>query len=216
MKLLTETVEDVNFLIEEEAETKKKNYFIEGLWIMTEQPNRNKRIYKFSHMSKVVEAYNREHIQNNKAWGELNHPDSPNIDLKNVSHLITTLRPEGTNFYGKAKILDTPSGNIVKGLLDGGGKLGVSTRGVGSLKPLNGYHMVQDDFQMSTAGDIVANPSAQVAFVNAIVENKEWIMENGMWHEVEFDRAKRKIKFASKRDIEAVGLNLLEDFLSKL
>jgi hypothetical protein len=215
-KLLTETIEDVNFLIEEDVETKKKSYCIEGLWIMTEAPNRNNRIYKFGHMSKVVEAYNRDYVTQNRAWGELGHPDNPSINLDRVSHMITTLRPEGTNFYGKAKILDTPTGNIVKGLLDGGGKLGVSTRGVGSLKPQNGYHMVQDDFQMSTAGDIVANPSAQIAFVNAIVENKEWIFENGNWHEVQLDRAKRKIKFTSKREIETVAMKLFEDYISKL
>lgn len=216
MKLIRETVEDVNFLIEEDAVTKKKNYFIEGVWIMTEQPNRNNRIYKFESMKKVVDNYRRDYIDQNRAFGELGHPDTPSINLDRVSHLITKLDPDGTNFIGKAKILDTPTGNTVKGLLDGGAKLGVSTRGVGSLKPQNGYHMVQDDFQMSTAGDIVANPSAQIAFVNAIMENKEWVYENGSWHAVQFDRAKKAIRFASKREIEDVALNLFENYIKGL
>jgi hypothetical protein len=213
-KLLIETVENPNFLIEEVDG--KKNYFIEGIFIQTEKPNRNNRIYKFDHMNRVVENYRRDFINENRAWGELNHPDTPTINLDRVSHLITKLEPNGTNFWGKAKILDTPTGNIVKGLLDGGGKLGVSTRGVGSLKPHGGYHIVQEDFQLATAGDIVANPSAQSAFVSALMENKEWLFENGKWHEVEFDRAKKKIKLAPKAKLEAVGLQLLEDFIKKI
>jgi hypothetical protein len=213
-KLLIETVENPNFLIEEVDG--KKNYFIEGVFIQTEKPNRNNRIYKFDHMNRVVENYRRDFINESRAWGELNHPDNPTINLDRVSHLITKLEPNGTNFWGKAKIVDTPTGNIVKGLLDGGGKLGVSTRGVGSLKPHGGYHVVQEDFQLATAGDIVANPSAQSAFVSALMENKEWLFENGKWHEVEFDRAKKKIKLAPKAKLEAVGLQLLEDFIKKI
>jgi hypothetical protein len=217
--LIKETVEDVNLIVEEllnEDGTKKKNYFIEGVWIMTEQPNRNNRIYKFPHMNRVVENYRRDYIDQNRAFGELGHPDTPSINLDRVSHMITKLDAQGNNFFGKAKILDTPTGNTVKGLLDGGAKLGVSTRGVGSLKPHQGYQLVQDDFQMATAGDIVANPSAQIAFVNAILENKEWIFENGNWHEVQVARAKKAIKFAPKHNREAVFGKLFEDFISKL
>lgn len=214
-KLLIETVEDANFLIEEDAATKKKNYFIEGVWIMTEQPNRNKRIYRFSHMNKVVDEYRRNFINENRAFGELGHPDNPSINLDRVSHLITKLEPDGTNFHGRAKILDTPTGNTVKGLLDGGAKLGVSTRGVGSLKPQNGYHLVQDDFHMSTAGDIVANPSAQIAFVNAIMENSDWWFDAnvGEWRKRHIEESRKKIKFMSKRQIEEQSLSMFEKLL---
>lgn len=214
MKLLIETLENPDFLIEEVDG--KKNYFIEGVFIQTEKPNKNNRIYKFDHMKRVIDNYRRDYIDQNMAWGELNHPDKPTINLDRVSHLITKLEPDGMNFIGKAKIVDTPSGNIVKGLLDGGGKLGVSTRGVGSLKPHGGYQIVQEDFQLATAGDIVANPSAQTAFVSALMENKEWIFENGKWHEIELDRAKKKIKLAPKARLEEVGLQLFEDFIKKI
>lgn len=211
MKLLIETVENPEFIVEE-AEG-KKNYFIEGIFIQTEKPNRNNRIYKFDHMKRVVDNYNRDYIKENRAWGELNHPDNPTINLDRVSHLITKLEPDGTNFWGKAKIVDTPTGNIVKGLLDGGGKLGVSTRGVGSLKPHGGYHVVQEDFQLATAGDIVANPSAQSAFVSALMENQEWIFENGVWKCQELEQAKKTIKLAPKARLEEIGLKLFEDFI---
>lgn len=213
-KLLIETIESAEFVTEEVDG--KKHYFIEGDFIQTEKPNRNNRIYKFDHMSRVVESYRKNFINENRAWGELNHPDNPTINLERVSHLITKLEPNGTNFWGKAKIVDTPMGNTVKGLLDGGGKLGVSTRGVGSLKPHGGYHIVQEDFQLATAGDIVANPSAQSAFVSALMENQEWLFENGKWHAVEYDRAKKIIRLAPKRQIEEVGLKLLEDFIKKI
>jgi hypothetical protein len=214
MKLLIETVENPEFIVEE-AEG-KKNYFIEGIFIQTEKPNRNNRIYKFDHMKRVVDNYNRDYIKENRAWGELNHPDNPTINLDRVSHLITKLEPDGTNFWGKAKIVDTPTGNIVKGLLDGGGKLGVSTRGVGSLKPHGGYHVVQEDFQLATAGDIVANPSAQSAFVSALMENQEWIFENGVWKCQELEQAKKTIKLAPKARLEEIGLKLFEDFIRKI
>jgi len=214
-KLLIEDTQLMDFLTEEDAVTKAKNYFIEGVWIMTEQPNRNNRIYKFDHMSRVVDGYRKNLIDQNRAFGELSHPDSPSINLDRVSHMITKLNPEGKNFVGRAKILDTPTGKTVKGLLDGGAKLGVSTRGVGSLKPQNGYQIVQEDFQLATAGDIVANPSAHIAFVNAVMEDAEWLFENGKWIR-RHEEAKKKIRFVSKRQIEETSLKLFEDYIAKL
>jgi hypothetical protein len=155
-------------------------------------------------------------ITKNRAFGELGHPDSPTINLDRVSHMITKLYPDGNNFIGKAKILDTPNGKIVKSLLDGGATLGVSTRGVGSLKPANGFQLVQPDFRLATAADIVADPSAPDAFVRGIMENCEWILTDTGWQQVDFDRAKKQIKEASKHEIEAVALKLFENFISKL
>jgi hypothetical protein len=189
---------------------------IEGVFMQAEKQNRNGRVYPFDTLRKEVERYNKEYVTKNRALGELGHPDTPSINLDRVSHMITSLKPDGTNFIGKAKILDTNMGNIVKGLLDGGVQLGVSTRGVGSLKPHNGYQLVQDDFKLATAADIVADPSGPECFVQGICENKEWIFENGRWKEMQFDQAKRMIKQASKNDIEAVALKLFENYISKL
>lgn len=214
-KLLIEDVVLQETVLEEDASTKEKNYFIEGVWIMTEQPNRNNRIYKFDHMKRVVDGYRKNLIEQSRAFGELSHPDSPSINLDRVSHMITKLEPEGKNFVGRAKILNTPTGNIVKGLLDGGARLGVSTRGVGSLKPMNGYQVVQEDFQLATAGDIVANPSAHIAFVNAVMEDSDWLFENGEWIK-RHEEAKKKIRFVSKRRIEETSISLFEEFLKKL
>lgn len=214
MKLL---IEETNLMetVLEEGEGSKKNYFIEGVWIMTEQPNRNNRIYKFDHMKRVVDGYRKNLIEQNRAFGELSHPDTPSINLDRVSHMITKLDADGKNFVGRAKILDTPTGKTVKGLLDGGAKLGVSTRGVGSLKPMNGYQVVQEDFQLATAGDIVANPSAHIAFVNAVMEDAEWLFENGEWVQ-RHEQAKKKIRFVSKSKIEETSLRIFEEYLSKL
>lgn len=216
MKLIKEEIQDVKVLITEDKNTKKKSYVIEGVFMQAEKQNRNGRVYPFDTLRKEVERYNKEYVTKNRALGELGHPDTPSINLDRVSHMITSLKPDGTNFIGKAKILDTNMGNIVKGLLDGGVQLGVSTRGVGSLKPHNGYQLVQDDFKLATAADIVADPSAPDAFVQGICENKEWIFENGRWKEMHFDQAKRMIKHASKSDIEAVALKLFENYISKL
>jgi hypothetical protein len=152
----------------------------------------------------------------NRAFGELGHPDSPTINLDRVSHMITSLRPDGNNFIGKAKILDTPNGKIVKSLLDGGASLGVSTRGVGSLKPANGFQLVQDDFHLATAADIVADPSAPDAFVQGIMENAEWILTNQGWKAIHQERARRMLKEASSNDIEEVALKIFENYISKL
>lgn len=214
MKLITEEVTEVRYLTEEK--NGKKEHFIEGVFMQAEKKNRNGRVYPMNILSKEVSRYNSDYIQKNRAFGELGHPDSPAINLDRVSHMITSLHPDGSNFIGKAKILDTPNGKIVKSLLDGGASLGVSTRGVGSLKPHNGYQLVQDDFHLATAADIVADPSAPDAFVRGIMENSEWILTNTGWQQVDFDRAKKLLKEASKADIEAVALKVFQNFVSKL
>lgn len=216
MKLIAEEVSDVRYLIEEDKKTGEKNYFIEGIFMQAEKKNRNGRVYPFDVLSKEVERYNKEYVQRNRAFGELGHPDSPTINLDRVSHMITSLHPDGNNIIGKAKIVDTPNGKIVKSLLDGGANLGVSTRGVGSLKPHNGYQLVQDDFHLATAADIVADPSAPDAFVRGIMEDAEWVLTAKGWLPLHHDRAKKLIKEASRNEIEDVALKVFTNFLSKL
>lgn len=216
MKLITEEIKDIQYLIEEDKTTGKKSYFIEGVFMQAEKQNKNGRVYKFDTLSNEVNRYNREYVQKNRAFGELGHPDNPSINLDRVSHMITKLHPDGNNFIGKAKIVDTPMGNIVKGLLDGGACLGVSTRGVGSLKPHNGYQLVQDDFKLATAADIVADPSAHDAFVRGICESRNWVYDNGNWKEEELEFAKKTIRQASRKEIEAVALRLFENYISKI
>lgn len=216
MKLIKEEVQDVKVLITEDKNTKKKSYCIEGVFMQAEKQNRNGRVYPFNTLNKEVERYNKEYVAKNRALGELGHPDNPSINLDRVSHMITSLKPDGSNFIGRAKILDTNMGNIVKGLLDGGVSLGVSTRGVGSLKPHNGYQLVQDDFKLATAADIVADPSAPDAFVQGIMENAEWIWENGQWKQVELEKAKKIIKEASKYKIEKTALVIFDNLIRKL
>ncbi len=216
MKLIKEEVNEISFLTEMNEKTGKKEMFIEGIFMQAEQKNKNGRVYPFGVLNKEVDRYNNEYVAKNRAFGELGHPDSPTINLDRVSHMITKLYPDGNNFIGKAKILDTPNGNIVKNLLDGGASLGVSTRGVGSLKPANGYQLVQDDFKLATAADVVADPSAPNAFVEGIMENAEWILTEHGWQQVHVDRAKKMIREASKNEIETVTLRLFEHFISKL
>jgi hypothetical protein len=214
MKLIAEEVTNVRFIIEEV--NGKKEHFIEGIFMQSEKKNRNGRVYPKDILAKEAARYNTEYVQKNRAFGELGHPDSPTINLDRVSHMITKLYPDGNNFIGKAKILDTPNGKIVKSLLDGGATLGVSTRGVGSLKPQNGYQVVQDDFHLATAADIVADPSAPDAFVRGIMEGREWILDGTGWKEIDYDYARKQIKEASRDEIEAVALKLFENFMSKL
>jgi len=214
LKLIKEEIQDVKYLIEET--NGKKNYFIEGIFMQAEKKNRNGRVYPFQVLNREVQRYNEEYVKKNRAFGELGHPNNPSINLDRVSHMITQLYPDGTNFIGKAKIVDTPMGNTVKGLLDSGANLGVSTRGVGSLKPHNGYQLVQDDFKLATAADIVSDPSAPDAFVQGIFEGKEWVLENGNWKEVDYDRAKKVLSRTSQREIEEVALKLFEDYIRKL
>ena len=215
MKLIREEIQDVQYLVET-AKDGTKNYFIEGIFMQAEKQNRNGRVYPMNVLSKEADRYNREYVQKNRAFGELGHPENPQINLDRVSHMITKLYPDRTNFIGKAKILDTPNGKIVKSLLDGGASLGVSTRGVGSLRPHNGYQQVQDDFKLATAADIVADPSAPDAFVRGIMEGKEWVFENGQWKEMHNERAKKLIREASRHDIEEVALKIFENYISKL
>lgn len=216
MKLIKEEVNQINFLTEMNEKTGQKEMFIEGIFMQAETKNRNGRVYPFDVLNKEVERYNKNYVTKNRAFGELGHPDSPTINLDRVSHMITKLYPDGNNIMGKAKIMDTPNGKIVKSLLDGGASLGVSTRGVGSLKPHNGYQLVQDDFHLATAADIVADPSAPNAFVQGIMENAEWVLTDHGWQQVHLERAQKMIKEASKNDIEAVALRLFENFISKL
>ena len=215
MRLIKEIFESTNLIVEERKG--KKEYFIEGVFLQSELQNRNKRMYPEHVMDKAVARYMKEAVEKNRAYGELGHPDTPSINLDRVSHMITSLRKEGTNYIGRAKIMETPMGNIARGLLDGGANLGVSSRALGSLKMNNeGVNIVQDDFMLSTAADIVADPSAPKAFVQGIMENAEWILTDTGWKEVQFDYAKKQIKEASKNDIEAVALRLFENFISKL
>lgn len=215
MKLIREEIQDVKYLVESDGKG-GKNHFITGIFMQAEKQNRNGRVYPMSVLAKEAARYNTEYVQKNRAFGELGHPENPQINLDRVSHMITKLYPDGTNFIGKAKILDTPNGKIVKSLLDGGASLGVSTRGVGSLRPHNGYQQVQDDFKLATAADIVADPSAPDAFVQGIMEGKEWIFENGKWKEQEYYHAKKLISEASKSEIESVALKIFENYFSKL
>ena len=214
MKLIKEVVEDVKYLTEEKDG--KKSLFIEGPFLVAETVNRNGRKYLRETMQKEVSRYTEEYINKNRAFGELGHPDTPSINLDRVSHLNVGLRQEGDVWIGKAKILDTPMGNIARNLIEGGGQLGVSSRGMGSLKSVNGINIVQDDFHLATAADIVADPSAPGAFVQGIMEGKEWMLVDGIWTEVQYEAAKKQIKEASRKDIERVSLQIFENFIKKL
>jgi hypothetical protein len=215
MKLIKEVNESVSY-ITEEVEGGKRNLFITGPFLQTEQKNRNGRIYMREVMAKEVARYTDQYINKNRAFGELGHPDTPSINLDRVSHMIVDLQQEGNDWIGKAKILDTPMGNIARNLIEGGGQLGVSSRGMGSIKQQNGVNVVQDDFYLATAADIVADPSAPDAFVRGIMENKEWMLVNGVWTEMDHDIAKQAIRKASRREIEAVAAQIFENFIKKL
>lgn len=214
MKLITEVTEQLQYITEDRDG--KKELYIEGPFLVAEQVNRNKRMYREETMRKEVNRYMEEYVNKNRAFGELGHPDTPTINLDRVSHMIVGLRQEGNNWIGKARILETPMGNIVKNLMEGGAQLGVSSRGMGSLKEVNGVNIVQDDFHLATAADIVADPSAPGAFVRGIMEGKEWVLVNGIWTEENVDMAKTQIKKASKHQIEEVSLEIFKQFLKKL
>jgi hypothetical protein len=216
MKLITENIEEVQYLTET-TENGKKHLYIEGPFLVADEPNRNRRMYKLDTLKKEVDRYNEEFVKTNRALGELGHPDTPSLNLERVSHKIVSLKQEGNRFIGRAMILDTPYGNIVKNFIDSGVNLGVSSRGMGSVVPRNdGINIVQDDFRLATAADIVADPSAPGAFVNGIMEGKEWLFVEGRFVEVDIENAKRQIQKASRGDIERVALNLFEGFLRKL
>jgi hypothetical protein len=216
MKLIKEEVSQVQFIVEEDKKTGKKEHFIQGIFMQAEQKNRNGRVYPRHILQKEVDRYNRDYVEKNRAFGELGHPDSPTINLDRVSHMITKLYPDGNNFMGKAKILDTPNGKIVKSLLDGGACLGVSTRGVGSLRPHGGHQLVQDDFHLATAADIVADPSAPDAFVQGIMEDVDWVLTARGWTPATHEKAKKMITEASQSEIDAVALKVFQNFISKL
>ena len=213
MKLITELTEDIKYLTEEKDG--KKTLFIEGPFLVAEAVNKNKRMYKEETMRNEVSRYTEEYITKNRAFGELGHPDTPSINLDRVSHLIVGLRQEGNAWIGKAKILETPMGNIARNLIEGGGQLGVSSRGLGSLKMENGINVVQNDFHLATAADIVADPSAPGAFVQGIMEGKEWMLVDGVWTEQKLEEAKKAIKQASQSQIEEVSLRIFENLLKK-
>ena len=214
MKLIVETIQDVKVITEEKNGV--KSLFITGPFLVGEQKNRNGRVYSKSILEREVKRYNDEYITKNRAFGELGHPDSPSINLDRVSHLIVNMRQEGASFIGKAKILETPMGKIAKSLLEGGACLGVSSRGMGSLKEVNGVNMVQDDYFLATAADIVADPSAPGAFVQGIMEGKEWVWDNGIVREVDIVQMYDEIKNARSKQVEDISLRIFENFLSKL
>ena len=192
MKLIAEQIESVEYLTEQK-ENGDKEYKIKGIFMQSEVKNRNGRLYPFEVLDKEVKRYNKEYIEEKRAFGELGHPDGPIVNLERASHMITSLKPDGKNFVGEAKILKTPMGEIVKNLMDEGAKLGVSSRGMGSLQQKNGASYVKDDFYLAPAADIVADPSAPNAFVEGIMEGKEWVWNNGALVEEELVRMKRKI-----------------------
>ena len=192
MKLISEHIEDVEY-ITEEKDNGEKTYKIKGVFMQSEVKNRNGRVYPFPVLEKEVNRYNKDYVNENRAFGELGHPDGPTVNLERASHMITSLKPEGKNFIGEAKILKTPMGRIVENLMDAGGKLGVSSRGMGSLEQKNGANYVKNDFYLATAADIVADPSAPNAFVQGIMEGKEWVWDNGALVEEELIRMKKRI-----------------------
>ena len=216
MKLISETYFTEVKTITEEKDG-KKNLYIEGTFLVGDTVNKNNRMYKMDTLRNEVARYDKEYVQTNRALGELGHPDTPTINLERVSHKIVSLNENGKTFYGKAKILETPYGQIVKNFIDNDVSVGVSSRALGSLEPQKeGYNLVQDDLKLATAADIVADPSAPGAFVNGIMENKEWMFVEGHFVEADFEQAKKQIKRATKAEIEDVALKLFENYLRKL
>tara|TARA_R100000234_G_scaffold105871_1_gene76280 strand:+ start:1879 stop:2529 length:651 start_codon:yes stop_codon:yes gene_type:complete len=216
MKLISETYFTEVKTITEEKDG-KKNLYIEGTFLVGDTVNKNNRMYKMDTLRNEVARYDKEYVQTNRALGELGHPDTPTINLERVSHKIVSLNENGKTFYGKAKILETPYGQIVKNFIDNDVSVGVSSRALGSLEPQKeGYNLVQDDLKLATAADIVADPSAPGAFVNGIMENKEWMFVEGRFVEADFDKAKKQIKEATKSEIEGVALKLFDSYLRKL
>ena len=195
MRLISENfVDNVEYITEQDEKTGKKNYKLKGVFMQSEIKNRNGRVYPFEVLDKEVKRYNKEFIDENRAYGELGHPDGPTVNLDKVSHMVTSLKPDGKNFIGEAKVMSTPMGNIVKNIMDDGGKLAVSSRGMGSLESKNGANYVKDDFYLATAADIVADPSAPNAFVDGIMEGKEWVWNNGLLQEQEVAEIKNEME----------------------
>ena len=215
VKLFTEAVEEVQY-ITEAKEGGGKNYKIKGIFLQADIKNRNGRVYPMEILEKEVARYNKKFINENRAYGELGHPEGPTVNLERVSHMVTELYPDGKNFIGEAKIMETPMGKIVKNIMNEGGKLGVSSRGMGSLNQKNGANYVRDDFYLATAADIVADPSAPNAFVEGIMEGKEWVWNNGALIESELVELRRKFDVKKRnRDVKVEALEFAK-FLKKL
>ena len=214
MKLITETIEDVQILTEET--NGKKDYKIKGVFMQADIKNRNGRIYPVETLAKEVKRYTTEFIDKKRAFGELGHPDGPTVNLERVSHMITSLKPEGKNFIGEAKVMDTPYGKIVKNLIDEGAVLGVSSRGMGSIQQQGGRNLVGKDFYLATAADIVADPSAPDAFVEGIMEGKEWVWDNGVLKSVTVEQYKSEIEKAKRTELAEKKSKIFADFMSKL
>ena len=216
MKLIKEHIEEVKYLTET-TESGKKNMYIEGRFLVGDEVNRNNRMYKMDTLRQEVARYTKEYIDSNRALGELGHPDTPSLNLERVSHKIVSLVEDGNTFKGKALVLETPYGMIVKNFIDSGVNLGVSSRALGSVvMTKEGYNLVQDDLRLATAADIVADPSAPGAFVQGIMENKEWLFVEGRFVERDIDNVKRQIRQAPRNQVESVALKLFENYLSKL
>ena len=215
LKLISEEIQDVEY-ITEQKEGGKKNYKIKGIFMQADIKNRNGRIYPMDILQKEVQRYDKEQIKENRAYGELGHPEGPTINLERASHMITGLYPDGKNFVGEAKILGTPMGEIVKNLMDEGAKLGVSSRGMGSLDQKNGANYVRNDFYLATAADIVADPSAPNAFVEGIMEGKEWIWNNGLIKEADISEIKDNIEDNSRKNNSKANSLEFAKFLQKL
>ena len=214
MKLITEEVTNVKVITEKYKG--KKRLCIEGIFLQGEIKNRNGRIYPKEVIQKEVKRYNKEFVEKKRAFGELGHPEGPTINLDKVSHMIEKLEEDGNNFVGRAKILSTPNGQIVKNLIDDGAKLGVSSRGLGSLESKGNAQYVKDDFQLATAGDIVADPSAPEAFVEGIMEGVEWVYESGILKAKDLDQMQKDLKTARLNKLEETKLNLWKSFVEKL
>jgi len=216
MKLIKEFNEEIKYLTEETKDKSKPNVFIEGVFLQSDLKNKNGRVYPKEIMQREVQRYVNENVKTKRAYGELGHPEGPTVNLDRVSHMITDLREDGNNWIGKAKIMDTPMGRIVKELISEGAQLGVSSRGLGSLKERNGINEVQGDFMLATAADIVADPSAPDAFVSGIMEGKEWVFVNGKWNEQDVEIAQDTIRRASGSELEEQKLAVFSNFLDKL
>ena len=214
MKLITETIENVEVITEGKGDSKK--LYIEGVFLQSEIKNRNGRMYPFQVLEKEVNRYNEEYVKTSRALGELGHPDGPTVNLDRVSHRITSLKAEGTNFIGRAQIMNTPMGNIARALLEDGVKLGVSSRGMGSIDKREDMGVVMDDFMLATAADIVADPSAPDAFVNGIMEGKEWAWDNGILKETKVAKYQRYMNDSTRKNLEERTLTVFSDFLSGL
>lgn len=214
MKLITEHLEEIKYIVEEKEG--KKNLYIEGIFLQGNVANRNNRLYRTNILEKEVTRYNKEYVDAGRALGELGHPEGPGINLHKVSHKIESLKKEGNNFIGRAKILETPMGNIARNLIESGCTLGVSSRGMGSLKQTNGINEVQDDFYLATAADIVADPSAPDAFVQGIMEGVEWVWNNGILKAEKIEAMQEEIMRAPAKEMQKTQLKVFESFINQL